>query len=311
MRTITLCSGKGGVGKTLLATSLGKIIQRQEQCNVLLVDLDLSVRGLTLLAFQNKYELDQLPFSLTDYFYLEDGEQPALFRELQKGLVRNNSEHEERQERRERPFETAQAAAGTSTYERLDGLFIIPSSTESERPDWMPLHHLALDETTDKLGKLHQFITSSLPIDYVIFDTQAGLGSLSLAATTLSDMNLIVLEEDDISWRTALNALMEISALNKRLQRKSHSYFLANKVSSGMLDVADKLKAFSFLPPVPFDAWVQKLFAHATTAVLEKDFENSDFFKQVESRVWQELAVILGVRQRTTGNSPRPSWWRG
>ena len=305
MRTITLCSGKGGVGKTLLATSLGRIIQRQEKCNVLLVDLDLSVRGLTLLAFQNKYELDRLPFSLTDYFYLEDEDQPALLHDLHKGLAQNNSNAEESQET------TAQATAGPSPYERLDGLFILPSSTESERPDWTPLHHLELNETIDKLGKLYEFATSSLHVDYVIFDTQAGLGSLSLAATTLSDMNLIVLEEDDISWRTALNALMEISALNKRLQQKSHSYFLANKVSSSMLDTADKLKAFSFLPPIPFDAWVQKLFAHATTAVLEKDFEQSDFFKQVESRVWQELAVILGVRQRTTGNGPRSSWWRG
>ena len=305
MRTITLCSGKGGVGKTLLATSLGRIIQRQEQCKVLLVDLDLSVRGLTLLAFQNKYELDRLPFSLTDYFYSEDGDRPALLCTLQKGLARNNGTAEDSQEN------TVQATPGPSTYERLDGLFIIPASTESERPDWTPLHHLELTETIEALGKLYEFATSSLSVDYIIFDTQAGLGSLSLAATTLSDMNLIVLEEDDISWRTALNARMEISALNKRLQRKSHSYFLANKVSPGMLDVADKLKAFSFLPPVPFDAWVQKLFAHATTTVLEKDFETSDFFRQVESRVWQELAVILGVRQPAPVNSLRSSWWRG
>ena len=305
MRTITLCSGKGGVGKTLLATSLGRIIQHQERCNVLLVDLDLSVRGLTLLAFQNKYELDRIPFSLTDYFYSEESDQPALLHELQKGLAQNNGNAEES------PEPMAQVTAGPSTYERLDGLFIIPSSTESERPDWIPLHHLELNETVDKLGKLHEFVASSLDVDYVIFDTQAGLGSLSLAATTLSDMNLIVLEEDDISWRTALNALIEISALNKRLQQKSHSYFLANKVSTRMLDVEDKLRAFSFLPPVPFDAWVQKLFAHATAVVLEKDFENSDFFRQVESRVWQEVAAIFGMRQRTTGNSPRSSWWQG
>ena len=78
-----------------------------------------------------------------------------------------------------------------------------------------------------------------------------------------------------------------------------------------MLDAADKLKAFSFLPPVPFDSWMQKLFAHDTSAVLEKDFEQSDFFKQVESQVWHELAVILGVRQRAAKNGARSSWWRG
>ena len=302
MRTITLCSGKGGVGKTLLATSLGRIIQRKEKCNVLLVDLDLSVRGLTLLAFQNKYELDQLPLSLTDYLEDSRGEQPALFQELQKGLAREDHAAEN-------TTEDAQGAEAPSTYQRMDGLFIIPSSTESERPDWMQFNRLELDEAVDKLGKLHEFAATALNVDYLIFDTQAGLGSLSLAAATLSDLNLIVLEEDDISWRTALNTLMEISDLNKRLQRKSRSYFLANKVSIGMLDAADKLKAFSFLPPVPFDAWMQKLFAHDTAAVLDKEFESSDFFKQVESQVWQELAIILGVRQRPA-KSGRSSWWR-
>ena len=212
MRTITLCSGKGGVGKTLLATSLGRIIQRQENCNVLLIDLDLSVRGLTLLAFQNQYALDQLPLSLTDY--LEDGigEQPSLFRELQKGLARNGSGHHDNQEILD---EALQEGPDTSTYQRMDGLFIVPSSTESERPDWMQFNRLELDEAVDKLGKLHEFATTSLNVDYIIFDTQAGLGSLSLAAATLSDLNLVVLEEDEISWRTALNTLMEISDLNK------------------------------------------------------------------------------------------------
>ncbi len=279
MRTITLCSGKGGVGKTLLATSLSRIIQRQERCRILLVDLDLSVRGLTLLAFQNKYELAQLPFSLTEYFYLEERDQLALLHELQKGLPQSNGHAEERHET------TAQTTAALAPYKRLDGIFVLPSSTESERPGWTPVPALDLNETIEKLGKLYEFATSSLPIDYLIFDTQAGLGSLSLAATTLSDMNLIVLEEDDISWRTALNTFIEISALHKRLQRKSHSYFLANKVSASMMDVADKLKAFSFLPPVPFDTWVQKLFAQATATVLEKEFDESDFIKHVESRV--------------------------
>ena len=95
MRTITLCSGKGGVGKTLLATTLGRIIQREENCNVLLVDLDLSVRGLTLLAFQNKYQLDQLPLSLTEYLANGQDDTPALFDELRQSLSMNGSRYAE------------------------------------------------------------------------------------------------------------------------------------------------------------------------------------------------------------------------
>ncbi len=318
MRTITLCSGKGGVGKTLLATTLGRIIQRDEDCKVLLVDLDLSVRGLTLLAFQNKYQLDQLPLSLTEYLANGQDDAPALFDELRRGLSINGSDDGEDAADRS-PDQSASKAAsraasqagGQSTYQRLNGFFILPSSTESEPPDWTQFNHLELDQAIDKLDRLHQFVAESLDVGYLIFDTQAGLGSLSLAAATLSDLNLIVLEEDDISWRTALSMLMEISELNKRLQHKSRSYFLANKVSTGMLDASDKLKAFSFLPPVPFDTWMQKLFAHDTAAVLEKDFEGSDFFRQVESGVWQELAVILGVRQRSDRGGAKTSWWRG
>ena len=330
MRTITLCSGKGGVGKTLLATTLGRIIQRDENCKVLLVDLDLSVRGLTLLAFQNKYQLDQLPLSLTEYLANGQDDTPALFDELRRGLSINGSGDDEEAVDRsddglpnhsasragiraasQAGIRAASQAGGQSTYQRLNGLFILPSSTESERPDWMQFSHLELDEAVDKLGRLHQFVAESLDVGYLIFDTQAGLGSLSLAAATLSDLNLVVLEEDDISWRTALSMLMEISELNKRLQHKSRSYFLANKVSTGMLDASDKLKAFSFLPPVPFDTWMQKLFAHDTAAVLEKDFEGSDFFRQVESRVWRELAVILGIRQRSDRSGAKTAWWRG
>src|ERR1700751_4015489 len=115
--------------------------------------------------------------------------------------------------------------------------------------------------TRQKLQKLLIAASSILNIGYIIIDTQAGPGSLSLAAATLSDINLILLEEDDISWRTALNLLLEISDLNKRLQPRSRSYFLANKASAELIETAGKLKAFSFLPPLPYDAWMQKLFA--------------------------------------------------
>jgi hypothetical protein len=109
---------------------------------------------------------------------------------------------------------------------------------------------------------------------------------------------LILLEEDDISWRTALNLLLEISDLNKRLQRRSRSYFLANKASVELVDTAGKLKAFSFLSPLPYDAWMQKLFAKATSTVLEKEFENTDFFRQVRVRLWPDIAALFGMTKQ-------------
>ena len=190
-------------------------------------------------------------------------------------------------------------------------IFILPSSTESERPDWTQFVRVEFDHAIEKLGQLQAFAMASLNIDYLIFDTQAGLGSLSLAAASLSDMNLIVLEEDDISWRTALNMLLEITDLNKRLRRRSRSYFLANKVSVGLLETAGKLKAFSFLPPILYDRWLQRIFAHATIAALEREFENTNFFHHVHSRVWKEITHVFGVRRnRSKDGSPLVTWWR-
>ncbi len=293
LRTITLCSGKGGVGKTLLSTSLARIIQREANCNVLLVDLDLSVSGLTLLAYHNKIELDQVPLSLIEYLSADPDDEKALFATLQKGLAMNGEE----------------GVGVPSLYRRLENIFILPASTESERPDWTQVSRIELAMAVEKLGQLRRFVAESLNIDFLIFDTQAGLGSLSLAAATLSDMNLIVLEEDDISWRTSLQMFIEITELNKRLQHRSRSYFLANKVNAGLMDMASKLKAFAFLPPIPFDSWMQGLVSNATAAVLEKEFENSDFFRHLHTRVWQEIARTFGLAQATK-NSAFSGWWR-
>ncbi len=280
-KTITLCSGKGGVGKTVLASCLARIIQQEERANVLMLDLDPSVQGLTLLLFQNKYELDHVPLSFAEY--LNGGE--AVEKDFLDGLHK---------------AVTSDGHAGPlyALYRRLENTFAVPFSTESERPDWTQCAHLDFDMVSNKLQKLLTAATEMLNIDYVIIDTQAGPGSLSLAAATLSDVNLILLEEDDISWRTALNLLLEISDLNRRLQRRSRSYFLANKASAELIDTAGKLKAFSFLPPLPYDAWMQKLFAKATSAALDKEFENTDFFRQARTRVWHDIALLFGITKQ-------------
>ena len=87
MKTITLCSGKGGVGKTVLASSLARIIQQEEHANVLLLDLDSSVQGLTLLLFQNKYELDHVPLSLIEYLSGGEAVEKDLFDALHKVMT--------------------------------------------------------------------------------------------------------------------------------------------------------------------------------------------------------------------------------
>ena len=293
-KIITLCSGKGGVGKTVLTTCLARIIQQEEQSNVLLIDLDPSVQGLTLLTFQNKYELDHIPLSFADYLSGGDAVEKDLFDALRKAIT--NDGH---------------AGPLHALYRRLENIFVIPFSSESERPDWTQFARLDFEYVGEKLKRLLTFAAEALNVGYILLDTQAGPGSLSLAAATLSDVNVIVLEEDDISWRTALNLLLEISNLNKRLQRRSRSYFLANKAGTELVETAGKLKAFSFLPPLPYDAWMQKLLAKATSAALEKEFENTDFFRQARARVWHDIAGIFGiVKSPVKDGFALTSWFR-
>ncbi|MGH7963473.1 MAG: AAA family ATPase [Candidatus Binatia bacterium] len=293
LRTLTLCSGKGGVGKTLLTASLARIFRREGDSNILLVDLDMAVRGLTLLAFQHKSVVDAPPRSFADYLFSGPIAGQELLEDLRKIF---DMETEER---------------ARSFYQRLEKIFILPSSLENEQPEWGQPARLEFDQAVAKLRQIQTFVRQSLPVGYLIFDTQAGLGSLSLAAATISDVNLIVLEEDDISWRTALTMLVEILNLSKRQQSKAKSYFLANKASPGLLDVAKKLKPFSFLPPLLYDFWLQRLFAQASSSVFDEEFEHTNFFRQIDSRLRPELFAALGVPKFSAKtNSRLGTWWQ-
>ena len=238
--------------------------------------------------------LGQVPVSLAGYVLGEPGVERGLVEELARAVG-------------------AQGAPGglDSAYRRLDRVFIVPASTESEQPDWAELARVEFDHALDKLRRLQALLADVPGFGAVVFDTHAGLGSLSLAAAALADVNLIVLEEDDVSWRAALAMLLEITALGKRLGRKSASYFVANKVSTGFLDAAGKLKAFSFLPPILFDRGVNRLFCEDTASAFEREFENTNFFQHVHARVWGEIAGVLGMTASRPGNGSRLSrWWR-
>ena len=301
MKTLTLCSGKGGVGKTLLATSLGRCIPRRTDTNVLLIDLDFSTRGLTLLAFRYQNDLDRAPVSLGDFlsFHAGNDDQPSPFVALQAHFSSYDPA----------PDGSPESAAdgenpGFASHPGLKGLCILPFSKDDDHLEWLASRRLSLEDTVEQLRRLQEFVATSLDVDYLIFDAPPGLETLSLAPAAISDVNLILMEEDNVSWKTGLSMYMKISEINKRLHGRPSAYFVANKVSPGMLDLAHKLKTFSFLSLLPFDAWMHELYAHDTISVLGGDFLASDFFKRVESDVWPNLSDVLGVRQRDMGAAP-------
>lgn len=74
MQTITIASGKGGVGKTVIAASLARILSKKyyafedisRSIRVIVLDLDLHTRGLTYLMYPNLETLRALPVSMED-----------------------------------------------------------------------------------------------------------------------------------------------------------------------------------------------------------------------------------------------------
>ena len=60
MKIINIVSGKGGTGKTLLVAVLAELLSRK-RAKVLLIDVDIFVRGLTCLLYYQQDKENETP----------------------------------------------------------------------------------------------------------------------------------------------------------------------------------------------------------------------------------------------------------
>ena len=213
--TVTIiASGKGGVGKTLLAACLGSILQKhsENEGRLLLADLDFGVKGLTFL-YGAAGEWKRCSGSMMD---------------ILKGR---------------RPPE-----AVLQSVSRIGEVAVIPADIEFERKvDWNKYYpslesmHISIERFLGE-AKEQNF-------GHVICDTGAGLDKPIMALAKYADKIIVVVEPDEISLTAAVDLWAELSDYKEKLY-----FVVNKEPNDYPQKINDSLKAeITFLPPLPFD----------------------------------------------------------
>ena len=257
---ISLCSGKGGVGKTIIAANLAKILSEHGQ-KVLLVDLDFNVRGLTYLLFPKRKIINEYDFSLYALMVEVDPEINLSIEDVSHLAVQLNDKESEK---------------GS----RLD---IIPSVNKTdEYTDWGRSHSVSPIAARHKLEVIKKYAEKE-KYDYIIIDTRAGPDGTSIGAAMISDMVLFVLEQDNVAWKSSLNFLSELGHVEET-RWVGESFFLMNKVTKKFTHeqidaLEDMLGLIDFIALIPFVKEVYESFGKGKFIV--KDLPDSFFASQI------------------------------
>lgn len=256
---INIVSGKGGTGKTLLCTVLAELLGNQN-VRVLVVDMDIFVRGLTALLYFHKGEslkiTDENSTTISDIFYRT---KPIYNEKIAIDKYRS--------------FYIAPAV------QKINELFDI------EREMIFDIEH--------NRNSFEQ-IMRSIPkeeYDYIFFDCRAGYDSLVSIVHEKSDITICVQEEDDISEVTANNLIRQ---LERDSSRKS-IFKLVNKArnvkSFEELERKQK-KGLTFLGYIPFDMDVMNSFGEKS---FWEDISKS-LYKGAAAEAWNILASKVELR---------------
>jgi septum site-determining protein MinD len=178
MKIINVVSGKGGTGKTLITAVFAELLSKRNGLKVLVVDMDIFVRGLTcLLYFQSDKRvrlIDRGQSSVADMISRSPGGNPGICR-----------------------------------YRTFD---VWPSvSRVDEKLPYNDLMPNNFDEARERVGGLISLIPSDY--DLVFLDSRAGYDELIAATHSLSHISLNVEEDDLVSRITSDNLVAELETV--------------------------------------------------------------------------------------------------
>lgn len=176
-RIISIVSGKGGTGKTLLTAVIGRALAR-EGLNVLLIDFDIFVRGLTIL--------------LADY--LEKGLQTKTKITISDLLLHANAEKS--------GFFSLEDLAIFRFFE-CDVLPACNNIAASLDYDQKKLSDFEFGKSV--FEKLLSIVGNKY--DIILVDNRASIDSLVLAVCSCSDVVFSVAEDDDLCLQTNANLI--------------------------------------------------------------------------------------------------------
>lgn len=257
-KIINVVSGKGGTGKTLLTAVLADTLGN-EGYSVLVVDLDVFVRGLTSLLYFHKKETIQLTkddrMSVSEFF-------------IDKGDVEISGKTKFSIERY-RSFDVIPSV--TRVDEILNFKDIMPDSKEQAR-----------SIITALISKIHK------SYDFIIFDSRAGYDELISATHFLSDISLCVEEEDDISKVTSDNLVKQLKA-----DYDIPVFRITNKARRVKTEDDLSMSGVENLGRVPFDMDVMKSFGKPYFW----DDISRTLYKSALARAWNSLSTKIGLEK--------------
>jgi septum site-determining protein MinD len=253
---ISVVSGKGGTGKTLLCAVLAELLGNRG-VSVLLIDLDIFVRGLTTLLYYHKGETlvvtEPGEDSVSDYF-ARHGQRESESRSL--GLSRCRS------------FDVMPSVSRVD--EILDFRGLVPDCREGA------------------LGLLVELV-SDIPdrYDIIFLDSRAGYDELISAGHKISDVTISVEEDDQVSRITADNLVRQLEADSNR-----PVFRVTNKARSirNLEDLDEEARAVTDLGQIPFDIDVMRSFGtdRFWTTITRS------LFTSALIRVWNRLSKKMG-----------------
>lgn len=161
---ISIISGKGGTGKSLFTAVLGNCLAK-EQKRILLVDMDLHVRGLTILL-SSYMDNGNGKMSISDYCETNSDEEFSIFR-----------------------FQECE---------------FIPAVGDISEPLVFPLENNSISFYKHFFSKLKNFAENKM-YDIVILDCRSGLDSSIVECVKNSDYTISITEDDDVCLNANMN----------------------------------------------------------------------------------------------------------
>ena len=191
---ISVVSGKGGCGKSLLTAVLGQTLAK-EGARVLLVDLDIFVRGLTVLLHKFRRPSKKTFGEITT---------SEIF-----GVFESDSENR---------------LPETISLEKLRvQRFLECDVLPAVRDLGEPLDYDDKDLSNEGFGiaRLEELLDSlKYEYDYIFLDNRAGMDSLVGASCKVSNIVLAVAEDDDVGRLTNINL---VNFLRFRKKNEKHT----------------------------------------------------------------------------------------
>ena len=290
---IAVSSGKGGVGKTVLATNLARLLSWSGH-PILLVDLDLQNRGSTALIS------DQITKGHTTLADLLEYANPQRLPELPGAVEQAN---------------LIQVPCSPQA------LYLLPSAGYN-RPVLGQAYRYEVHDLREFLRLLVSELAKKHGFRCVVFDCGSGPETLFLAAAGLSTDIILITEADMVTWagnlhlfsclythyRQDADTLLNLQFVLNRIPEK---YDIAELKQVYERRLSRFLKGRRILAAIPFDYEVFQSFTHCTFFVDE--LPDSVFVRHVATLADELLAtthpeLLHADAKRLASGSPKRSF---